>query len=304
MAYEERFPSGAQVLDGSLSNMGVFFLDMLSVKHSPDMFRILLATICTEVLEVVSLGPRWKNSVPRSHDSSVEDLRARLYAWRNSLPPRLIYSKHTLLAASHHGQASEFVDMHAMYDIAQLTLARNAYHKLLRPSTIVAQIRAAHLHASQLLATVHDLHSCAPSKPSSQAIIHDDTLTHLFPSVLGQGVISAIDVLSAGGHYEDFLQVEVFLQTAIIFFQEQSKRSPRAKLSESQTTKRLAEIRVCATSCPKMRKTMNNLRAGDIRHDIFWRLEVPLQRSRSYQDVIYDNPQAIHHVVSRDLELN
>lgn len=152
---------------------------------------------------------------------------------------------------------------------------------------------------------VRDLYTSTPCKVLTQGTVQDAGLTYLLKGPMARSVTSAIDVLSAGSHHQDYVRTTILLETSILFIRDRSRRDAEAKTRELQASKRSVEIRDSVDRTSRSRIIVAVPRAVDTRNEIAWTLKEPLERHLPpQQDVIYDTPDAILHVANRDSRLD
>lgn len=285
--YEEGLPSDAPFFDCYSPGIGLQSLEGTSITPTTAAHTISIAALWTDVIDLIFRRPRksaGSNSYVKSHESLLDGVQAKLFDWKNALPPHLRYSYQTLTEAIQHGYAGSLVSMHALYHISQLKAARNAHHELLSSHTVARQIRVAHSHASQLLEMVCDIRRSAP-RGSGQA---QDPLNLLSP-FFAYGITAAIDTLSAGGLREDLGRTMVLLKDGIATLHDLSRFCASAQTQARQTSRRLAQIEDQAAKSLEAKALVAAPRAINGRaNENCWRIDEPLEKQLPLQqDVSY-----------------
>ncbi|KAI2793953.1 hypothetical protein POX_a00541 [Penicillium oxalicum] len=120
--------------------------------------------------------------------------------WINQLPEHLTFSVANMERASQAKKVDAFVGIHMFYHATLMKLYRHARYQSLRPEVLARHIHRARYHAVEILrialAVVQYAHDVQASRSTSDSSSAHGTLLGPF---LAHVVVSAVDVLSAGG---------------------------------------------------------------------------------------------------------
>lgn len=145
----------------------------------------------------------YRSSHRREHDyaEKYEEFYARLNhqldRWMASLPPELTNSRENTDRSIREGYIGTYIGLHTLYHASLMKLNRHCRWKLLSPASVERNIRRAHHHATEVLLIVQSL-----SRTDRKARLPDIEFAFSTPFT-SYSVLTAVDILSAGGRLED-----------------------------------------------------------------------------------------------------
>ncbi|KAL4804919.1 hypothetical protein BDV18DRAFT_152882 [Aspergillus unguis] len=119
--------------------------------------------------------------------------------WLSRLPLHLAFTAVNLERSIHSRRVDPFISIHLLYHASLLKLNRYARARLLRPGIARKYVHAARNHAAEILRTALALERYASDYNVSPMTIEPPAKGSLLNPFLGYVILSAIDVLSAGG---------------------------------------------------------------------------------------------------------
>jgi len=169
----------------------------------PMALSIQISSIWSEILAQV-----FRSSF-RSHEQYLNVFESfynftnyRLSSWVRSLPSHLTYSKSNAAICMSNGDVGSFINLHAIYHTAIIKLNRSIRNALLPDSILGRSIKSAIDHARQLLQMIEMMEETIGEAQSSCYRSSNDCRSVEVPfsnPFVGYAILSAVDVLSAGG---------------------------------------------------------------------------------------------------------
>ncbi|KAL9621472.1 MAG: hypothetical protein Q9160_004115 [Pyrenula sp. 1 TL-2023] len=124
-------------------------------------------------------------------------LNQQLDRWMASLPPELTNSRENTDRSIREGYIGTYIGLHTLYHASLMKLNRHCRWKLLSPASVERNIRRAHHHATEVLSIVQSL-----SRTDRKARLPDIEFAFSTPFT-SYSILTAVDILSAGGRLED-----------------------------------------------------------------------------------------------------
>lgn len=119
--------------------------------------------------------------------------------WLSRLPDHLQFTALNLERSIQARKVDPFISIHLLYHAALLKLNRYARSQLLRPGMATKYVHTARNHAAEILRTALALERYASGYNVSPMTTEPSSKEILINPFLGYVVLSAVDVLSAGG---------------------------------------------------------------------------------------------------------
>lgn len=279
-----RLPCVEQTYEDGTPSQAPFYKDFMNDTTNtsePVAQTICIASLWQRVVEFTYRSSRnHSTTYAQSYESFYEDCQKASTNWTNHLPPHLQYSQKNLLASLQTGQIGNFLVMHVLHHMSQLKAARMIYHRLLPARVITRSIRAANLHASQLLKVV-----CDVGLAKTQFSGNSTGVADLMSPFIAFSITFAIDTLGAGGPIEDLAIITTTLSSAVAILQDISQFCMPAKSQAKKAETRLAQIEAVSSHTNGHR---NFSRDED---DRSWGVADPMELHFPLaQDVVYGVP--------------
>ena len=151
--------------------------------------------------DVTGNSYRSVNRVPAVYVEYYEDYfrrtKARMRAWKESLPDHLKYSRANIQRAITEGYFTDFYILQAVYHLVGMKLGRTGRVDILPDHVKRRNLRMTRAYASRFLRVIHALAMQIYKSPSDDV---DLALSQPFP---GYVILNACDVISAGGRMAD-----------------------------------------------------------------------------------------------------
>ncbi|KAK5116168.1 hypothetical protein LTR62_008494 [Meristemomyces frigidus] len=164
---------------------------------SPMAWLCLVSSIWGDVL---SFTNRTVHRPPQAFAEAYETFYAetynRLHSWSSCLPSWLRYSDENMARSVKGGYGPIFVSAHALYHFTCMRLNRCVKFKCLDQERLKRNIRAARVHAHTLLSMLYSVRVLKRPPPDAG---YDPVIAVLSAPFLGNTILSAIDIISAGG---------------------------------------------------------------------------------------------------------
>lgn len=198
-AYEHGLPSDTPFYNNGVVESAKTAPSLtLGTRGCPLAWLVLTAAIWGDVLVATNRTVyRGESDYRAAYEKVYSDTHAALQDWLSKLPDHLQYSEANVDRSIQGGYAGVFISMHAAYHFILIRLNRYVRHAVM-PDIIARNIRAAHIHANSLLAMTSTLQAPRRDSASHTAVTPRPDLVLTTP-FLGQAIVSAIDVVGAGG---------------------------------------------------------------------------------------------------------
>ncbi|QIX02101.1 hypothetical protein AMS68_007618 [Peltaster fructicola] len=178
----------------------------------------LITSIWGDVMNFVYRGfHRSSSGHAAAYEAFYADTYRALTAWSSRLPTHLVYSEENHVRSVRERYSSDFVTMHILHQYALLKLNRCMRWSLM-PESVARNISEAHTHAHQLLGIVSRLATARNDGTNSPAA-HARCYSFSTPFV-GFAVVSAVDVISAGGPDDNLKPTISSMRDGLAFLQE------------------------------------------------------------------------------------
>lgn len=175
-------------------------------KLGPMAYYAQIASIWGDVLANIYRSPH--QSVERysaDHEAFHITIHQRLLSWKSNLPEHLLYNVSNTSASIQNGYMGTFISLHTIYHATIMKLNRNIRHAHLSTTSVSRSLHEARHHAVQLLEMLQTLSKAGRPKAltSVPTQTHQQQLKIPFSTPFaGYAVLTAIDILSAGGSLE------------------------------------------------------------------------------------------------------
>ena len=201
-----------------------------------------------------------------------------LSSWIQALPAQLIYNQSSTVVDISRANTGPLISLHAIYHTVIIKLNRNVRTTLLPQSTLCHHIKEALDHARQLLEFVRTVEVTTETenrKPIHSKYDHSLAIACSNPLV-GYAILSAVDVLSAGGLLQSCGNTVALIKNSLAFFE----RLNRFWASAQQQSKAIRG---------RINQMIEITSSKDALHKRAWKCKAPLDVSLGeYQDVFYD----------------
>lgn len=168
----------------------------------------LIVSIWGDVMNFINRGThRGSAGHAEAYEAFYAETYPALQAWRSHLPSHLQYNEQNVLNSVRGRYAGEFVSMHVLHEAALLKLNR-CMRWSLNKDKVPRNIREAHRHANTIFEIITALNNTR-NEPSISPDAHAHRFSFSTPFI-GFAIVSAIDVISAGGH-DDRLRTTINL---------------------------------------------------------------------------------------------
>ncbi|KAJ5649656.1 uncharacterized protein N7484_003379 [Penicillium longicatenatum] len=160
---------------------------------SPMAFLIQIMSIWGDVsLNVFRLAHAPSEGYAQLAEEFHEIISRRTEDWIKRLPEHMVFSAVNLERAAQVKKADAFLSIHIFYHATLMKLYRHARYSSLRSEILVQYIHRARFHAVEALRIAMAIMPCANADTSGPNVT-------LLSPLIGYGVLSAVDVLSAAG---------------------------------------------------------------------------------------------------------
>lgn len=166
-----------------------------------------IASIWGDVLANIYRSPH--QSVERysaDHEAFHITIHQRLHSWQSNLPEYLRYNASNTNASIENGYLGTFISLHTVYHATIMKLNRNIRHAHLSSAIVKRSLHEARHHALQLLEILQTLSRAERPKATTSVPLQTDQQQQLripfSTPFAGYAVLTAIDILSAGGSLE------------------------------------------------------------------------------------------------------
>ncbi|KAK4565814.1 hypothetical protein LTR86_003663 [Recurvomyces mirabilis] len=164
---------------------------------SPMAWLCLISSIWGDVLNFSNRTVhRPSNAFSEAYETFYVETYNRLHSWSSCLPEYLQYTENNLARSVHTGYGPIFVSAHALYHFTFMRLNRCVKFQCFGQTRVERNIRAAHMAANALLDMMHSLRLL--KRPSHDGG-YDPVDSVISAPYLGNSILSAIDIISAGG---------------------------------------------------------------------------------------------------------
>lgn len=231
---------------GEASNAPFFDNGSISAKHSElgttsmvsEMAHLILViSIWADVWKFVNRGiHRHEDGHAAAYESFYDQIYRRLEDWKASLPSHLQYSADNVRHSVRQRYAGQLVTMHILYYSTLVKLNRCMRWPLV-PDKVARNICEAHVHAGKVLGVVATFNNAKAE--AGQGHSHQ----HFSTPFAGYAVLSAIDVISAGGHDDLIGQTIASIQHAQAFLHSQGAYWASAAEQAKHTDHRFQQLR-------------------------------------------------------------
>lgn len=195
--------------DNELTDQRLCHSENSSKLLGPMAYYAQIASIWGDVLANIYRSPH--QSVERysaDHEAFHITTHQRLHSWRSNLPEYLRYNASNTNASIENGYMGTFISLHTVYHATIMKLNRNIRHAHLSSASVKRSLHEARHHALQLLEILQALSKAERPKattfvttPSDQQQQQQLRIPFSTPFA-GYAVLTAIDILSAGGSLE------------------------------------------------------------------------------------------------------
>ena len=244
-------------------------------------FSVQISSIWSEILAHVFRSSQLASTHYLDDFHSFSDFaNEKLASWVRNLPSHLSYTKPGATHCISNGDVSSFISLHAIYHTALITLNRKVRHALLPASSLGRCINKAIDHARHLLQMVqmieaagHDVQNF--SSPSKGSFPPAD-LAFSTPFI-GYAILSAVDVLSAGGLLKSYASTVALVESNLAIFDQLNRFWATARSQSKAIRGRLDRLMECVNSKAAADKSA-------------WKCTHPLDPGfGTDQDVFYDD---------------
>lgn len=243
-----------------------------------------IASIWGDVLANIYRSPH--QSVERysaDHDAFHITTHQRLRSWRSSLPEYLRYNASNTNASIENGYMGTFISLHTVYHATIMKLNRNIRHAHLSSAGVKRSLHEARHHALQLLEILQTLSKAERPKAITSVPTQMDQQQQLripfSTPFAGYAVLTAIDILSAGGSLEPtaFTSILSIMNGGLSVIEELSQFWSSARAQCKAIRRRIAQLAEEATRDEAVGKKV-------------WIARRPLDKTfGSEQDVFYSD---------------
>ena len=189
-----------------------------------------------------------------SYQASAErfyvDCNNKLSRWLDNLPANIKDNTSSLNQCASDGKLGSFVSLHAIYHAAFMRMNRSVRCSILPASTFSRSVTEAIDHARRLLymtQTVSDIvHRSQDSY--SQGVEQQDIEFPLSSAMAGYAVLSAVDVLSAGGKLELCAATISLIDSGLAVFEQLGRYWASAKMQYKAIKGRRNRLQQCLES--------------------------------------------------------
>ena len=244
-------------------------------------FSVQISSIWSEVLAHVFRSSQLASTHYLDDFQSFSNFaNEKLALWERDLPSHLSCTKPGATHCISNGDVSSFVSLHAIYHTALITLNRKVRHALLPVSTLARCVNKAIDHARRLLQMVqmieaagHDVqYSLSTNKAPSPSV----DLAFSTPFI-GYAILSAVDVLSAGGLLKSYASTVALVESNLAIFDRLNRFWATARSQSKAIRGRLDRLMECVNSKAAADKSA-------------WKCTHPLDPGfGTDQDVFYDD---------------
>ena len=243
-------------------------------------FSVQISSIWSEILNNVCRSIQLSAEHYMSEFSSFhKSTMQRLSSWIQALPAQLTFKKPSAVVYVTKGNTGPFLSLHAIYHTAIIVLNRNVRTTLLPQSTLYGHMKEALDHARQLLEVVRTVEVTTLEtenwEPTHSKYYRSSAIACSNPLV-GYAILSAVDVLSAGGLLQSYDHTVALIENSLIFFE----RLNRFWASGQQETKAIRG---------RINRMLETIGSKDATQKRAWKCKVPLDVNlERNQDVFYD----------------
>lgn len=252
-------------------------------KIGPMAYYAQIASIWGDVLANVYRSPH--QSVERysaDHEAFHITTHQRLHSWSSKLPDYLRYNASNTNASIENGYMGTFISLHTIYHATLMKLNRNIRHAHLSAASVNRSLHEARHHALQLLEILQTLSKA--ERPTVVTSVPTETAQQQLripfsTPFAGYAVLTAIDILSAGGSLEPtaFTSILRIMNGGLSMIEELSQFWSSAKAQCKAILRRIEQLAKAATGEGAARKKV-------------WIARRPLDKTfGSEQDVFYSD---------------
>ncbi|KAL6722122.1 hypothetical protein ACLMJK_001228 [Lecanora helva] len=210
------------------------------------------------------------------YDSVSQDL----LCWLNNLPTRFQFSQSNAAICMSNGDIGSFVSLHAIYHTAVVNLNRNVCSAFLTDSNLSHYMRKALNHARHLLEMMHIIEKTIYDSESLFAAsgekYHPQPTAYSTPFI-GYAILSAVDVLSAGGLLKTCASTVSLMESSLVVFERLHRFWASARLQSKAIQGRVDVL-------------SEMIGSKDATHKQAWKCTKPLDTAyKESQDLFYDD---------------
>lgn len=173
-------------------------------------YHAQISSIWGEVLaNIYRSSHRWDFDYAEKYEEFYNRLNCQLSRWMSRLPPELTNSQVNTDRSIREGYIGTYIGLHTLYHATLMKLNRHCRWKLLSPDAVERNIRKAHHHATEVLHIVQTL-----TRTDRKVRLPDVEFAFSTPFT-SYSVLTAVDILSAGGFLEDLPQLCQLLDSGL-----------------------------------------------------------------------------------------
>lgn len=200
-------------------------------------YHAQISSIWGEVLaNIYRSSHRRDFDYPQNYEEFYGQLNCQLDRWMISLPPELTSSRENTDRSIREGYIGTYIGLHTLYHATLMKLNRHCRWKLLSPAAIERNIQKAHYHATEVLHIVQTL-----SRTDRETRLPDVEFAFSTPFT-SYAILTAIDILSAGGHVEDLPKYSQLLDSGLEVVAELASFWSIARRHKTSILRRIKDI--------------------------------------------------------------